>query len=76
MQDKLDSIMRLLCKPQLIHDNLEATNANDKNIKVSPMLIPVNEQHVNNLNALRRKDRSYIDKLDEGVVYVFMELYA
>jgi len=72
LQDKLDSIMRLLCKPQLIHDNLEATNANDKNIKVSPMLIPVNEQHVNNLNALRRKKiGSYIDKLDEGVVYVF-----
>lgn len=72
LQDKLDSIMRLLCKPKLIHDCFSATNVHDSNKGVSPMVIRSSKNHFNSLKALRKKKiGTYIEQSEEGILYAF-----
>ena len=69
LQDKLDAIMRLLCKPKLIHDYFMSIDAHGNNIKESPMVITSNN---GSLKALKRKKLgAYIEQSEEGVLYAF-----
>ena len=70
LQDKLESIMRLLCKPPLLHQSL-STEAKTTDVDASAMLIP-SQNKSNVLKSLKRKKLgTYIDPSENGELYVF-----
>lgn len=70
LQDKLESIMRLLCKPQLLHQSL-STKAKTTDVDISAMLIPSSNK-TNVLKSLKRKKLgSYIDPSENNELYIF-----
>ena len=72
LQDKVDALMRTLCKPKLVHDYFSSTNVHNNNTGVSPMVIPSSKNHLNSLKALRRKKiGTYIERSEEGILYAF-----
>ena len=70
LQDKLESIMRLLCKPPLLHQSL-STEAKTTDVDISAMLIPSSNK-TNILKSLKRKKLgTYIDPSENNELYVF-----
>lgn len=72
LKDKLDAIMRLLCKPELVHSYLTSSDVCNNSTRVSPMLIPSKVDSFSSLKALRRKKLgTYIDQSENGILYAF-----